>query len=93
MAQPERPPAEGKKAAKPKKAPPKIEIKLSWCKSCGICVEYCNPGTLEMEGIYPVVVDAATCTRCMQCEAMCPDFCIKVRDDDAAPETEEDAAS
>jgi len=69
----------GKKRSKPQK-PPKIDIKMSWCKSCGLCVEYCNTGTLIMDGIYPSVVAAEKCTRCLQCEAMCPDFAIQVED-------------
>ena len=78
-------PVKKKKGKKPEK-PPTIEIKMSWCKSCGICVEYCNTGTLEMDGIYPAVVAADKCTSCLQCEAMCPDFAIKVI---PAPEEDE----
>jgi 2-oxoglutarate ferredoxin oxidoreductase subunit delta len=81
MVQSESKPQKRKKPAKPKK-PVKIEINISWCKSCGLCVEYCNPGTLEMDGIYPKVVAADSCTRCLLCEAMCPDFAIEVKDDE-----------
>ena len=66
------------------KAPPKIDIKVSWCKGCGLCVEYCNRGVLEMNGAKPTVVQAERCTRCLQCEAICPDFAIRI--EDAAPE-------
>jgi 2-oxoglutarate ferredoxin oxidoreductase subunit delta len=60
------------------KAPPKIEVKVSWCKGCGLCVDYCNRGVLEMKGELPVVLAAQKCTRCMLCEAICPDFAITV---------------
>ncbi len=63
-----------------KKAPPPIEVKVSWCKGCGLCVEYCNRGVLEMNGVLPSVVHAERCTRCLQCEAICPDFAIEVKD-------------
>ncbi|MFO7768139.1 MAG: 4Fe-4S binding protein [bacterium] len=55
-----------------------IEIKQEWCKGCEICVEFCKPGVLEMEGLYPVVVDESACTGCLQCELLCPDFAITV---------------
>ncbi len=66
--------------AKPKKAPPEIVVRISWCKGCGLCVDYCARGVLKMDGVVPVVVDAEKCTRCMQCEAICPDFAIEVKD-------------
>jgi len=62
------------------KIPPEIRINVSWCKGCGLCVDYCNRGVLEMEGVLPHVVKAERCTRCMQCEAICPDFAIEVGD-------------
>ena len=92
MSSPEKAVPAKKKRSKPKK-PPEIEIKMSWCKSCGLCVEYCNTGTLEMEGIYPKVVAAEKCTYCLQCEMMCPDFAIKIEeppdDDESRPEEAE----
>ena len=65
------------KTSKPK-APPRIDIKVSWCKGCGLCVEYCNRGVLEMNGTKPRVVQAERCSRCLQCEAICPDFAIDI---------------
>ena len=70
--------------AKPK-TPPNIEIKVSWCKGCGLCVDYCNLGVLEMKGTLPQVVDLEKCTRCMQCEVICPDFAIQVREPAPGP--------
>jgi len=75
MAQPESQP---KKAAASPKTPAAIEIKVSWCKGCGLCVDYCNLGVLEMNGPRPQVVKLEKCTRCMQCEVICPDFAIRV---------------
>lgn len=67
------------------KAPPEIRIKVSWCKGCGLCVEYCNRGALEMKDALVRVVDAEKCSRCMLCEAICPDFAITVVDREADP--------
>jgi 2-oxoglutarate ferredoxin oxidoreductase subunit delta len=83
MAEPESKPQ--KTAAAKPKTPPAIEIKVSWCKGCGLCVDYCNMGVLEMNGALPKVVKLEKCTRCMQCEVICPDFAIRVKD--ATPST------
>jgi 2-oxoglutarate ferredoxin oxidoreductase subunit delta len=71
--------------ARPSKPPkdestPEIVVKVSWCKGCGLCVEYCKREVLEMDGVLPVVTDAEKCNRCLQCEVICPDFAIEVRD-------------
>jgi 2-oxoglutarate ferredoxin oxidoreductase subunit delta len=57
---------------------PRIEIRISWCKGCGLCVAACNRDVLAMDGALPKVVQAERCTRCMLCEAMCPDFALQV---------------
>jgi len=74
MASPEPTP---NKPRKPKTLPV-IEIKVSWCKGCGLCVDYCKLGVLEMKGTLPEVVNIEKCSRCMQCEVICPDFAIRV---------------
>ena len=87
MAEPDRAATSVKSAvATPPKAPPEIQIKVSWCKGCGLCVEYCNRGVLEMKDGLAEVVNAEKCSRCMLCEAICPDFAITVidRKEDAA---------
>jgi 2-oxoglutarate ferredoxin oxidoreductase subunit delta len=75
--------------AKPAKAPPEIQIKVSWCKGCGLCVEYCNRGVLEMRDGLPVVLQAERCTRCLMCEVICPDFAITVSEPRPGAETAE----
>jgi len=57
-----------------------VLIRREWCKGCELCVEVCKPRVLEMEGIYPVVVDLDACTGCRLCEILCPDFAIKITD-------------
>ncbi len=77
---PTRTPTPTPPTARKPKTPPRIEIKVSWCKGCGLCVDYCNLGVLEMDGTLPQVVKIERCTRCMQCEVICPDFAIQVND-------------
>lgn len=67
-------------------APPEIEVRVSWCKGCGLCVEYCNREVLEMQGALPKVVQAERCSKCLQCEAICPDFAIEVKDREGGEE-------
>jgi 2-oxoglutarate ferredoxin oxidoreductase subunit delta len=63
-----------------KKAPPEITIRESWCKGCGFCVEFCPKDVLAMAGPLPVVAaDPETCTRCLLCVFVCPDFAIQVK--------------
>ena len=72
------PPEPAKKKKKKKGPPPVIAIRESWCKGCCLCVEYCKPNAIEMNGTVVVVADAELCTRCMQCELICPDFAIEI---------------
>ena len=62
------------------KNPPEIVVKVSWCKGCGLCVDYCKRGVLEMDGVLPIIIDAEKCNSCLQCEMICPDFAIEVRE-------------
>jgi 2-oxoglutarate ferredoxin oxidoreductase subunit delta len=86
MAAPESSPAKG--IHRKPKTPPRIELKVSWCKGCGLCVDYCNLGVLEMNGTLPEVVKIEKCSRCMQCETICPDFAIRVTEPPEAPDAE-----
>jgi 2-oxoglutarate ferredoxin oxidoreductase subunit delta len=72
--------------------PPEIAIKVSWCKGCGLCVDFCNRGVLEMDGAVPRVVNAEKCNRCLLCEAACPDFALDVREPEPQAATPGEAA-
>jgi indolepyruvate ferredoxin oxidoreductase beta subunit len=58
---------------------PDIEIRETWCKGCEICVVVCPQNCLQMNGAKKaVVVNPATCIRCMLCERLCPDLAVNV---------------
>jgi 2-oxoglutarate ferredoxin oxidoreductase subunit delta len=53
----------------------------AWCKSCGICSEFCPKhviGTNDMGA--PVVERPDECIGCRFCELHCPDFAITVKE-------------
>jgi len=62
-----------------------LTVKAQYCKGCGLCVEICPTGTLQLQddpeskfGV-SVTVDAQEfCIGCKMCEARCPDFAIFV---------------
>jgi 2-oxoglutarate ferredoxin oxidoreductase subunit delta len=62
-----------------KKRAREIHINSLWCKSCGICVAFCQPGVLQAgrDGV-PQVRGLEACTLCMLCELRCPDFAVVV---------------
>ncbi len=69
----------GSKNHKKKDQPPaEIVINIAWCKGCGICVDFCKPQAIEMQGPVVSIVSVDKCTRCRMCEAMCPDFAIEI---------------
>ncbi len=73
--------------AKRKPSPKKNELTVvsMYCKGCGLCVDICPTGTLQLEdniegkfGV-SVKVDAQEfCIGCKMCEQRCPDFAIFV---------------
>jgi 2-oxoglutarate ferredoxin oxidoreductase subunit delta len=59
-----------------------IEIKEDWCKGegCEICVVVCAPKSLAVDARgKAVVVDIDSCSKCLRCEIMCPDFAITLQ--------------
>lgn len=55
----------------------KIKIDKSKCTICGICVNSCPVGAIEMT--YEVQVDATRCTGCRMCLVSCPNKAITIR--------------
>mgnify|MGYP005840372909 CR=1 FL=1 len=61
-----------------------LEINEEWCKGCRLCVEACKHDVIKIGEIGKVQVDKPEkCSMCGQCEAVCPDFAIRVNRKDA----------
>ncbi|GEM_PF-141441 len=74
-----------------------VVVKSLRCKGCGLCVEACAAGGLEMGSeqnprgyVYPVRVVEAVCTGCGNCYEVCPDCAIIVYRKGYVPETAEE---
>jgi 2-oxoglutarate ferredoxin oxidoreductase subunit delta len=55
-------------------------IEKSWCKGCGICIEYCPKKVLELKEDVVDIIDINKCIQCGQCELRCPDYAIYLKD-------------
>ncbi|GAG99305.1 unnamed protein product [marine sediment metagenome] len=57
----------------------KISVRREWCKSCGICIEFCPKDVLvpDDQG-KPIPENINACIKCGLCELRCPDFAITV---------------
>jgi len=56
-----------------------VEIDLTWCKSCSICMAFCPTKALSADEVgTPHLTSPEKCTACGLCEMMCPDFAIEV---------------
>ena len=56
-----------------------ITVNQSWCKSCGICIEFCPQGVLlEGELGSPKIGEIDKCNVCRLCELRCPEMAIIV---------------
>ncbi len=57
----------------------KIFIVKEFCKSCGICINFCPTQTLGFgEDLKVTVIRPDSCIGCLLCELLCPDFAISV---------------
>ncbi len=55
------------------------KIFRDWCKSCGICVEFCPKAVFERDDMgRPVIKRPDDCIGCRFCEYHCPDFAIEI---------------
>jgi len=62
-----------------------VEIDPRFCKGCGLCVEFCERGVLELSdtpdsrGIYTArVVQGMECKGCRRCTLICPEAGIRL---------------
>ncbi len=47
------------------------------CDACGLCVEKCPVGAVELSQGGPIIVRPEDCTYCTECEAVCPQDAIR----------------
>jgi len=74
-----------RKKKKPSPQKNLITLVSVYCKGCGLCVDICPTGTLQLEDNHEskfgtsAKVDAQDyCINCKLCEQRCPDFAIFV---------------
>lgn len=61
----------------------KVLLNPKWCKSCGICVEFCPKKVFEFGKDGKVrVVREEECIGCRNCEIRCPDYAIEVKEEE-----------
>jgi 2-oxoglutarate ferredoxin oxidoreductase subunit delta len=73
---------DGSQTAREPKSRPRGHVMIfgTWCKGCGLCIEFCPQGVFEANGQgRPVVAFADRCTACHWCDTHCPDMAITVR--------------
>jgi len=73
--------------AKTRPQRPRGHVRLfgTWCKGCGICIEFCPQGVFEADQQgRPFVAHDDRCTACHWCDRHCPDMAITVRRLDAS---------
>jgi len=59
----------------------KVVLNTKWCKSCGICVEFCPKKVFEFTSDGKVrVMREEMCVGCRSCELRCPDYAVEVRE-------------
>jgi 2-oxoglutarate ferredoxin oxidoreductase subunit delta len=59
---------------------PPVQLDVSLCKACGICIALCPENVFDATDMGEAVVARPDdCTQCLLCELHCPDFAIEVR--------------
>jgi 2-oxoglutarate ferredoxin oxidoreductase subunit delta len=57
-----------------------VQLDLTLCKACGICIELCPDKVFDRDKLgYPVISRPDDCSQCLLCELHCPDFALEVK--------------
>ena len=65
--------------AERKSAGAQVLIEQAWCKGCGICVDLCPKGALDLDPQgYAVWARPDDCVACGLCELRCPDLAVQL---------------
>lgn len=56
-------------------------INAEECSGCGICVDNCPTGVLDLQDDLAVVVNEESCDACRTCEEDCPMGAIEVEEE------------
>lgn len=62
----------------------KIHIDVERCKGCGLCVQVCRTGSIQIskqsnkKGYFPAEPSGGPCSGCAMCAIVCPDAVIEV---------------
>lgn len=74
-----------RKSKKPSDKKNQVSLMRVYCKGCGLCVDICPTGTLQLEDNHESQYGASAridapeyCIGCKMCEMRCPDFAIFV---------------
>jgi len=73
---------EGKDVTQRSRRGPRGQVVIfgTWCKGCGLCVEFCPVAVLALDSNgHPIVVAPEKCTACHWCDTHCPDLAIVVK--------------
>ena len=65
----------------------KLEVTVSWCKACGICIQLCPKDVLGEEEVTRKVILIAPdkCNGCGLCELACPDYVFTIQELEDTP--------
>ena len=61
---------------------PRPIINVDECSACGICVDTCAEGVLDIVGDAATVVNEDACTACAECMEECPMGAIEEIEED-----------